>query len=387
MSDSLIRRATGTLGSKNLHTWLGGWTRHLARKAVTPRPDGPRHLLFALCDHFEPRWLRPSPEQSAERVRAWEHGYPELARRFRDADGRPPRHSFFFPGEEYEPSYLEALARLARSGYGEVELHLHHDADDAASLRRTIAEYLRLFAGHGHLARDPDGRPRYAFIHGNWALANSRADGRHCGVDAEIPLLWDTGCYADFTFPAAPNECQPNVVNQIYWPTGEIGRRRAYEQGERARVGTVQRDRILMITGPLALALRRARVPVYIEAGDLTGHLPPSARRVRTWVAQGIHVEGRPEWVFVKTHTHGAQERNAASLLGPGGAALHETLTTRYNDGRDWILHYVTAREMYNLAMAAMDGKSGDPNAYRDYLLPPPPVASALGEARDRQPP
>ena len=381
MSGPSSHRAPGALRSKNLHTWLGGWIRQRTRDAFAPRPQGPRHLLFALCDHFEPKRGDAPPLQAAERIRAWEVGYPELARRFRDADGCSPRHSFFYPGEEYDPSYLEALARLARGGYGEVELHLHHDADDEGNLRRTLAEYLRLYAQHGHLARDPDGRPRYAFIHGNWALANSRADGRGCGVDAEIPLLWDTGCYADFTFPSAPVDTQPNVVNQIYWPVGDLGRRRAYEQAERARVGTVRRDRILMITGPLGLALRRARVPVYIEAGDITGKLPPSATRVRTWVAQGVHVEGRPEWVFVKTHTHGALERNMPAVLGPGGAALHGALTTGYNDGREWVLHYVTAREMYNIAMAAMAGKSGDPGAYRDYLLPPPPAAGASGQA------
>jgi hypothetical protein len=378
----LLQRVHSSLRSKNLHTWLGGWIRQRTRDALAPRPRGPRHLLFALCDHYEPKREKASPQLAAERVRAWEVGYPELARGFRDADGRSPRHSFFYPGEEYEPSYLEALARLVRAGHGEVELHLHHDADDEANLRRTIAQYLQLYAQHGHLARDPDGRPRYAFIHGNWALANSRADGRRCGVDAEIPLLWDTGCYADFTFPSAPDDTQPNVVNQIYWPAGELGRRRAYEQAERARVGTVHRDRILMITGPLGLALRRSRVPVYIEAGDITGRLPPSERRIRTWVAQDIHVEGRPEWIFVKTHTHGALERNMPGVLGPGGTALHEALTTRYNDGREWVLHYVTAREMYNVAMAAMDGKSGDPGAYRDYLLRPPPAAGGLGQAR-----
>jgi hypothetical protein len=81
--------------------------------------------------------------------------------------------------------------------------------------------------------------------------------------------------------------------------------------------------------------------------------------------------------VFVKAHTHGTQEPNAPSLLGAGGEALHTELTTTYNDGRRWVLHYVTAREMYNIAIAAMDGRSGDPGAYRDYLLPRPPAASA----------
>jgi hypothetical protein len=372
----MILRTVRAIRSKNLHTWVGGWGRHLARGLLSGPAPARRHLLFALCDHYEPKWRNPTAAQSSARVRAWAEGYPRLAGRYRDGDGRPPRHSFFFPGEEYEPEYLEALAGLARAGLGEVELHLHHDADTAAGVRQKIHEYLALYARHGHLARDPDGRLRYAFIHGNWALANGRADGTRCGVDGELPILWETGCYADLTFPAAPDECQTRVVNQIYWPTGDLSRRRSYDHGERARVGVVRDDRILLLTGPLGLALRAAPVPLSIEAGDVTGHFPASARRVRSWVSQNVHVAGRPEWVFVKVHTHGAQEDTAASLLGPGGAALHDALA-RYNDGAAWTLHYVTAREMYNIARAAMDGKTGDPGAFRDYVLAPPPVARA----------
>jgi len=76
-------------------------------------------------------------------------------------------------------------------------------------------------------------------------------------------------------------------------------------------------------------------------------------------------------------HTHGAQEAQAAALLGDGGRMLHRELTTRYNDGQRWRLHYVTAREMYNVAIAAMDGRDGNPDSYRDYVLPPPPAAVA----------
>ena len=80
-----------------------------------------------------------------------------------------------------------------------------------------------------------DGRPAWAFIHGNWCLANARRDGRNCGVDDELVVLHKTGCYADFTFAAAPNEAQPRFVNQIYWPTGDLTKKRAYENGEVAR--------------------------------------------------------------------------------------------------------------------------------------------------------
>ncbi len=368
------------LRDKNLHTWMRGYTRHLIdkrRQRRAPSMEGPRHLLFALCDHYEPLWARPSPEQGRDRVDRWHQQYPQLVDRFRDANGRTPRHSFFFPGEEYRPEFLLPLADLVRRGYGEVEVHHHHDGDTAANLRGNLERYLRAFAEHGHISRDASGRYQWAFIHGNWCLANARRDGRWCGVDEELPLLFDAGCYADFTFPAAPDESQPDIVNQIYWPTGDLHRRRAYESGERARVGKRMDDRLLMIQGPIALARRPGSLKVRIESAALDAVDTPSPARLRTWVEQNIHVAGRPEWLFVKVHTHGAPEANAATLLGDGGRTLHDVLTRTYNDGVQWKLHYVTAREMYNVALAAMDGHHGDPAAHFDYHVAPPPIARA----------
>jgi hypothetical protein len=364
----------GRIKSKNLQTWMRGYARHLVASARAPRVDGTRHLLFALCDHYEPLWGKAAVEVGRSRVKAWEEGYPRMAQRFRDADGRPPRHSFFFPGEEYRPEFLDSLGRLVKGGYGEVEFHLHHDGDTAATLRPQIEGHLATFARHGHLSRDPDGKPVYAFIHGNWSLANSRPDGRWCGVDDELPVLFETGCYADFTFPSAPDACQPDIVNQIYWPVGDLTRRKSFEQGERARVGASREDRLLMIQGPLALTRKAGRMAVRIENGALTGDDPPTEERVVSWVDQNIHVAGRPEWVFCKVHTHGAIEDATAALLGAGGEALHTALAKHYNDGVQWKLHYVTAREMYNVARAAMDGKSGDPDSWRDYVVRPPPI-------------
>jgi hypothetical protein len=382
---SLVDRAktaVAAVRSKNLDAWLGGYARWLATSAV-PRARAAiqassttRHLLFAFCDHYEPLWLTKDHAVGRGRVQQWLDRYPALAGEFRDSDGRTPRHSFFFPGEEYAPEFLDGLATLARQGLGEVELHLHHDADTAAGLRQKIDSYLSLFAEHGHLSRDALGRKRYAFIHGNWCLANSHRDGSWCGVDEELPLLHETGCYADFTFPAAPDEAQPGIVNQIYWPEGDLARRRAYEQGSPARVGDPRHDRILMIEGPLGLSRARSGLMPKIENAGVTANNPPTPARVRTWVQQQIGVVGRPEWVFVKVHTHGAQDLQAEALLGDGGRMLHTELTTRYNDGQRWQLHYVTAREMYNVALAAMDGRHGNPASYLDYILPPPPVAT-----------
>ena len=154
----------------------------------------------------------------------------------------------------------------------------------------------------------------------------------------------------------------------------DLARRRSYDAGEPARLGVAYDDRLLMITGPLAL-VKKGR-GLRIENGALTGDDPPTAARVDSWIAQGIHVAGRPDWLFVKVHTHGALEQTTASLLGADGQALHAHLTERYNDGARWRLHYVTAREMYNVARAAMDGLAGDPGRWRDYVVPPPPIAS-----------
>lgn len=364
----------GNLRSKHFGLWIGGYLRQRAASALQPKRQGLKHVLFALCDHYEPLWENPPLEKARARVQRWVDEYPRMASSFRDADGRPPQHSFFFPGEEYRPEFFDGIEQLVRGGYGEVELHLHHEDSTEASLRADIEKHLACFAARGHFSRSGDGQIRYAFIHGNWALANGRPDGKMCGVDAELPLLFSTGCYADFTFPSVPDVSQPNVVNQIYWPTGDLARRRAYEFGQSARVGESFSDRLLLMQGPLAIEFRPGHLLPRLEYGALTAVMPATLRRVHTWVRQNIHVEGRPDWVFVKVYTHGAPDAQGAALLGDGGRALHQALTGHYNDGVNWKLHYVTAREMYNVAKAAMAGRSGDPSQYRNFELAPPPI-------------
>jgi len=73
------------LRRKNLHQWLPDYGRHLLRRARTPTPTGDRHVLFALCDHYEPLHGKVSSDQGMARVEAWRTRYPSLARAFRDA--------------------------------------------------------------------------------------------------------------------------------------------------------------------------------------------------------------------------------------------------------------------------------------------------------------
>jgi hypothetical protein len=230
-------------------------------------------------------------------------------------------HSFFFPGEQYVP----ALARRAREAH-EGRLRRGRAAPaprrrHAASSREKIELYKSRFTSHGLFSRDASGDARATRSSTATGASRTRArDGRNCGVDDELVVLARLGCYADLTFAAAPDESQPRIVNQIYWPTGDLTKKRAYENGEVARVGHVKDDRLLMITGPSAIAARRRRC----RSGSTTRASRAGAPHADTACARGatqnIHVEGRPEWVFVKAFTHGAPEARPNVFLGEPAA-------------------------------------------------------------------
>jgi len=353
---------------KNTHIWLPEYIR----QALTPRPKvkGPRHILFCFVDHFEPDWNNAGIELQRERIDAWISKYPSAAAGHKDADGRYPQHTFFYPAEMYLAEHLDKLSRLCREGFGETEIHLHHDNDNAVTLKEKLLRAREDFLRHGLIGRNRDtGEPAYAFIHGNWSLNNSRGDGRWCGVDHESEVLVETGCYADFTYPSAPSDTQTGTINRIYY---DVNRgKKSHNTGKEATAGRAVHGRLMLIQGPLCLNWKRRKYGLVprIENGDVTGHNHPTKDRVDLWINRGIGVKGREDWIFVKVHTHGAVEKNADALLGRPVADMLTYLEGHYNDGREYILHYVTAREMYNIAKAAEAGLSGDPNEYRDYLI------------------
>src|SRR5205085_7242564 len=127
--------------------------------------------------------------------------------------------------------------------------------DTADGLREKLGRFTGLLSEkHGLLKKDARGRISYGFIHGNWALDNSRADGRWCGVNNEISVLIETGCYADFTMPSAPADCQTTTINSIYFAIDDPLRPKSHDRGRVARVGaTPPANSLLMIQGPLGL--------------------------------------------------------------------------------------------------------------------------------------
>lgn len=362
-----------------MHIWLPHYIcRSLAGVPKTVQQDT-IHIIFCFVDHFEPMWNHPSYKEEVRRVERWCKVYPQLCSVHRDSDGKPPQHTFFYPAEEYRAEHLDRLAELCRKGYGEVEIHLHHDRDTAEVLREKLIRFKRRLATHGLLSVALDNHSsdnaedlRYGFIHGNWALDNSRRDGRWCGVSGELAVLRETGCYADFTFPSAPSETQPRKTNSVYYAKSRPGRSKSYNSGVDVEVAGRERGDLMIIEGPLALNWKSRKFGLLprIETGDFRSSSPTIKERVDLWVSQHIHVRRRPQWVFVKIHAHGAQERDMQALLGSQADEMFSYLEEKYNTGR-YRLHYATAREMYNIVKAAEAGCEGDPGMYRDYLLVP----------------
>jgi hypothetical protein len=364
-------------GLRNIHWFPSyGWQR------LTRRPPlaGPIHLMIALADHFEPSFLPDDPDgfavrqEQEQRLERWCREYPRMADTWRDADGYPFRHTYFSPAEQYDKDLIGRLVEHCGAGWGEIEIHLHHGIrtpDTAVNTRRVLLDLRNALAEMGCLSRwNGEGEPRYAFVHGNWALANS-AQGRFCGVDEEMQILAETGCYADFTLPSAPNNAQVAKINSLYECALPLSRRAPHRRGKDLRAGCPPTRFPLIIQGPLALTFTVRKTQRYlpsIENGELTTVNPPSLERLRLWHESRITVAGRPDWVFIKLHCHGMDPRNEPVMLGEPMQGFLRELTTEARASKHTV-HFVTAREMTNIILAACDGREGNPGEYRDYRL------------------
>jgi hypothetical protein len=341
---------TWAIRRRNLQCWLGTHVRTASsRRKLAEQP--PIEVLIAVCDHYEPECYGASRDKARERVARWVREYPERFGRFADADGRPPQHTFFFPQDEYRPGYLDKLAELCRQGYGDVDVHLHHDRDTADSLRAKLEEFRdTLHDRHGLLRTDPEtGRLVYGFIHGNWALCNSRPDGRWCGVDQELTILRETGCYADFTLPSAPSNTQTRIINSIYYARDIPGRCKSHDCGVPARAGSPSpSESLLMIQGPLLLDWRQRKLGLLpgIENADIHAGRPATWERFQLWLQARVHVVGRPDVAFVKLHTHGCKEGNIDTWLGEEMQRFHQQLAEAARANPSFQYRYVTAWEM-----------------------------------------
>ena len=335
-----------------------------AMTAAAPLNGRPTDIFFLFVDHFEPNY-------DVGLVREWTAKYRHLAERHHDAEGRPLQHTWFYPGEQSDDAILDALRDMTTSGLGEVELHFHHGFDTEASLRNRLSSAIADFQQFGFL-KTAAGRTAFGFIHGNSGLDNS--DGpEFCGVNSELRLLRDLGCFADFTFPSLYLNAQPPSVNAIFAARDDDGPKSYARRLPLASLRSGSAD-LMIFEGPLVFAptLSLRRLFAELDDGNVREVAPASPPRIERWIRANIHVPERPDWVFVKVFAHGVSSAgDVEASVGPTVDRALSYLESHYNDGRRYRLHYITARQAFNLARAASDNLTGDPQKYFDYLVPP----------------
>lgn len=370
---------------RNMLHWMPSYLKQTITQSIKNcnKSEEATHIMFCFVDHYEPQWKNPDNiELERQRVDRWFEQYPTMAEQFKDADGCSPKHTFFYPEEEYRQEHLAKLSDMCYRGYGEIEIHLHHENDTSNNLTQSLASFAKkLHENHGALPIDPTtGQIKYAFIHGNWCLDNSHPNGEWCGVNDELIVLNNTGCYADLTFPSAPNPTQPRTINSIYYVKDDPLKSKSHDKGINVRVGGKPWGDLMLINGPLMLNWKQRKFGIMprVENADIRTSNPPSPERIDLWVNANVHVENQPNWRFIKIHTHGTQDKDMDILLGRPIEKMHEYLNDKYNDGQNYKLHYVSSREMYNIIKAAEAGKTEDPNQYRNFELPKP-MFKALG--------
>ncbi len=337
---------------RHAEIWLAPYLKDRLRKSM--RPGKPKRAWVAITDHYEPLAAGASIDKALDCVAQWRGKWPRIADDApRDSTGQRPQYSFFYPQEAYRRELLDGIAEMVRLGVADVEVHLHHDNEQRESFIQKVTDYCRrLTCDHG-LLRQMDGRTVFGFIHGNWALDNSRPDGRYCGLNGEIALLRDLGCYADFTMPSLPSATQGRIVNQIYWCTNNPGNRpKSFDHGIEATVGGGKCGDLLMVTGPLGVRFE-GRLTPRLETGELAGYDPPAISRVRRWFDLAPAIG---EDIFIKLYTHGAAEWNLKPLLNGELANLFDRLAEEASR-RGIEIHCVTAWQMYQAADALIHGR------------------------------
>jgi len=264
------------------------------------------------------------------------------------------------------------LAEHCHAGWGEIEVHLHHGAprpDTAENTRRLLSEFRDYLAYRHRCLAVENGstQPRYAFVHGNFALANS-ANGRYCGVDSEMQILAETGCYADLTLPTGVwHAAQTAKINSVYECGLPPDQATPHGTGRDLAVGSVPTIWPLMIQGPLVADIGSGlRLRPAIENGAISGARPLTLRRLALWKKARVQVAGRPDWLFIKLHCHGMDPNQKDAVVGGLFRRFLEELVTGAAERKE-TLHFVTAREMTNILLAACDGRDGNPGEYRDY--------------------
>jgi hypothetical protein len=186
-----------------------------------------------------------------------------------------------------------------------------------------------------------------------------------------MQILAESGCYADLTLPSAPDRSQVPRINAIYQCGLPLDERTPHRKGPALKVGDIPKLPIIF-SGPLICDFNRWRYGLPLprfDNGVLSHKYPLGLERLKHWRSANIGVQGRPDWIFIKLFCHGFLPGDEPVVIGEDFIKFFGNVVELGEQSKRFKVHFATAREAFNMIMAALDGRDGEPGLYRDYRL------------------
>ncbi|MCL2688433.1 MAG: hypothetical protein FWE57_01125 [Chitinispirillia bacterium] len=289
----------------------------------------PLHLYVAFCNHLSPFRGNVSQEIAEHRVVTWQREYTRFASEHRDSLGNQPVHTFFYDEADYNPRFIDVLYKMCKSGIADVEILLRHGQNTPLNFKHKVEGFRDvLFHHHGLLRRNSEAIS-FAFVHDYTAPGDTRPQKLFDDTNQKRLMLKECGCYADFT-----------LTNRK--------KRAAMKNRD---------DDLLLIAEPLGTSWRTL-LPRK-EFGEISARSRFTPRRARMWLDAAPQINGGAKNIFLKLHTYGAVDSTVRYLFGESGIyELYGYLEKASVYNSDFILHYVSAYEMYRRIQAVcMDNR------------------------------
>jgi hypothetical protein len=264
----------------------------------------------------------------------------------------------------------QVIAPLVHDGEHEIHVHIHHESwtRNTGKYNKPIADWLHKHSTDQldsdrfreglrrslYAIREETSLPlkKWAFIHGNWALAGS--DPSICCLEDEIQSLMDEGCYGDFTFPAGRSHCDP-TIKQVPYSCKPITGRKSYDLPEAdpsevslGKYSLKSKDRFLIWNSEIKS-----------DYSSLDYYYQPNCDRfreaeqmIKVWLEKSVVIDS---CLYIKTHSHSmwsGYRLHEAGNLTPhtyGDVVKLFDLLSRVVDYAKIQIEYVTVNEIRDI--------------------------------------
>jgi hypothetical protein len=106
-----------------------------------------------------------------------------------------------------------------------------------------------------------------------------------------------------------------------------------------------------------------------LDDGVLASNYKLDLSRLNRWAGTRVGVRGQPQWSFIKLYCHGFFKFDQDATIGPAVRRFWTQVLELAEKTGSFKVHFVSAREAFNIVTAAVEGKQGNPHQYRDYQL------------------